>query len=118
MGTVHDSCGRLPVAMELFKGGLDIQRKTAGSKHVDVAATLKSICQCMKKLGGMGKQCGATRRLVGFILIIFGDDHVDVAVTLNNIGQIYHHIGKHPYRQTSKVHGVLQRSSQIHETST
>ena len=95
MGTVHVSCGRLLVAMELFKGGLDIQRKTVGSKHVDVAATLNSIGSVYEKTGRHGKAMQCYKKARRIYTDNLGDDHVDVAVTLNNIGQIYHHIGKH-----------------------
>lgn len=95
MGSVHVSCGRLSVAMELFKGGLDIQRRTVGSKHVDVAATLNSIGSVYEKTGRHEKAMQCYKKSRQIYIKNLGEGHVDVAVTLNNIGQIYHHYGKY-----------------------
>lgn len=95
MGNVHSNCGRLSVAMELFKGGLEIQRKIHGSQHVDVAATLNAIGSVYEKTGRheKGMQCYKKARQIYKKQL--GGDHVDVAISLNNIGQIYHHVGKY-----------------------
>ncbi len=95
MGSVHASSGRLPIAMELFKGGLEIQRKLLGSKHVDVAATLNSIGSVYEKTGRQDKAMQCYKKARQIYVQNLGKDHVDVATTLNNIGQIYHHFGKH-----------------------
>jgi tetratricopeptide (TPR) repeat protein len=95
MGNVHSNCGRLSMAMELFKGGLEIQRNIHGSKHVDVAATLNAIGSVYEKTGRheKGMQCYKKARQIYKKQL--GDDHVDYAISLNNIGQIYHHVGKY-----------------------
>jgi tetratricopeptide (TPR) repeat protein len=95
MGTVHVSSGKLPVAMELFKGGLEIQRKIVGSKHVDVAATLNSIGSVYEKTGRHEKAMQCYKKARQIYIKNLGDDHVDVASTLNNIGQVYHHLSEH-----------------------
>jgi tetratricopeptide (TPR) repeat protein len=108
MGTVHVSSGRLPVAMELFKGGLEIQRKVVGSKHVDVAATLNSIGSVYEKTGRHEKAMQCYKKARQIYTKKLGEDHVDVAMTLSNMGQIYHHLGKHQkamnaYRSSLKI---------------
>ena len=94
MGNVHSNCGRLSMAMELFKGGLEIQRKIHG-KTVDVAATLNAIGSVYEKTGRLEKGMQCYKKARQIYTKQLGGDHVDVAISLNNIGQIYHHVGKY-----------------------
>ena len=108
MGNVHSNCGRLSMAMELFKGGLEIQRNIHGSKHVDLAATLNAIGSVYEKTGRHEKGMQCYKKALQIYKKQLGGDHVDYAISLNNIGQIYHHVGKyqkamHSYREALKI---------------
>ena len=93
MGTIHSQSGKFELAMELLKGGFQIQKELYGPKHVEVASSLCLIGTIYEKTNRHDKAMQCYKRSYQIYKKELGD-HVDVATCLNYIGQIYQHDGK------------------------
>lgn len=94
MGTIHSQSGKFELAMELLKGGFQIQKELYGPKHVEVASSLCLIGTVYEKTNRHDKAMQCYKRSYQIYKKQLGAENVDVATCLNYMGQIYQHDGK------------------------
>lgn len=89
VGSVYTAKGELDAALSSFHDALDIQRKTLGEDHVEVAKTLHNIGVCHRHNDDWDSALKYYIQAHRIFEKTLGRDHLDTVRTLHNIGGVY-----------------------------
>ncbi|HEX3530953.1 MAG TPA: tetratricopeptide repeat protein [Thermoanaerobaculia bacterium] len=88
LGQLLDAKARLAEAEPLMRRALDIDEKSFGHEHPDVAIDLNNLAQLLQATNRLAEAEPLMERVVAILEKSLGADHPKVATALNNLAQL------------------------------
>ena len=95
IGSVYQSQGNYPKALEMYQKALAIWLDVLGANHSDVAASYNNMGSVYYSQGNYPKALEMCQKTLDIELKVYGANHPDVAMSYNNIGSVYHSQGNY-----------------------
>jgi len=89
LGGVLDDLGRYPEAVKCFRGALEVQTRTLGATHIDVASTKDSLGVTLWRQGKLSDALVLYDEALQVRESVLGTEHVLVAKTIVNRANVY-----------------------------
>ena len=96
VGSLLDSVGDYPKALEFYSKALAIQKATHGENHISIASTYMNMGIVYKSQGDYPKALEFYNKSVVITKATHGENHISLAATYNNMGGVYHSQGDYP----------------------
>jgi tetratricopeptide (TPR) repeat protein len=94
-GKCEERFGHYDLALDFFQQCLDIQLKTLGKEHPDVATSYNNIGSAWRKKGDYDKALDFYQQCLDIELKTLGKEHPYVASSYRNIGSAWNYKGDH-----------------------
>lgn len=112
LGLAHYYIGEYMQAIEFMLEGLQIDLKTIGDKHPNVARTYTNLGNIFLDAGGYDVAINFYNKSIEICNSVLGKDHIDIGIIYNNIGQAYNRKGelRHAIDSYKKCLKILKKT--------
>ncbi|XP_046847655.1 uncharacterized protein LOC124441248 isoform X6 [Xenia sp. Carnegie-2017] len=87
--------GEYEKAKDFYERAIEIETRTFGLDHVDIAAMYNNLGSVYRDMGEYEKAKDFYERAIELETKAFGPDHVNIATTYNNLGLVYRDMGEY-----------------------
>ena len=96
VGSLLDSVGDYPKALEFYNKALVIKKATDGENHISLAATYTNMGNVYQSQGDYPKALEFYSKALAITKATHGENHISLADTYNNMGEVYRIQGDYP----------------------
>ncbi|XP_046847292.1 uncharacterized protein LOC124440912 [Xenia sp. Carnegie-2017] len=90
----YDNMGEYEKAKDFYERAMEIQTKTFGPDHVNIATTYVNLGSVYENMGEYEKAKDFYELAIEIQTKAFGPDHVHIAKMYNNLGSVYDNMGE------------------------